>query len=84
MLSSVFVDRPRLAIVIALVTTIAGLLSLFAIPVAQYPDIVPPQISVRASYPGASAAVVEQTVAADRGPDRRHRQDALHEERQRQ
>ena len=63
MLSSVFVDRPRLAIVIALVTTIAGLLSLFAIPVAQYPDIVPPQISVRASYPGASAAVVEQTVA---------------------
>jgi hydrophobe/amphiphile efflux-1 (HAE1) family protein len=63
MLSSVFVDRPRLAIVIALVTTIAGLLSLFAIPVAQYPDIVPPQISVRAVYPGASAAVVEQTVA---------------------
>ncbi len=63
MLSSVFVDRPRLAIVIALVTTIAGLISLFAIPVAQYPDIVPPQISVRASYPGASAAVVEQTVA---------------------
>ncbi len=63
MLSSVFVDRPRLAIVIALVTTIAGLLSLFAIPVAQYPDIVPPQISVRATYPGASAAVVEQTVA---------------------
>ena len=53
MLSSVFVDRPRLAIVIALVTTIAGLLSLFAIPVAQYPDIVPPQISVRATYPGA-------------------------------
>ena len=63
MLSSVFVDRPRLAIVIALVTTIAGLISLFAIPVAQYPDIVPPQISVRAVYPGASAAVVEQTVA---------------------
>ncbi|HEV7260771.1 MAG TPA: multidrug efflux RND transporter permease subunit [Bosea sp. (in: a-proteobacteria)] len=63
MISSVFVDRPRLAIVIALVTTIAGLLSLFAIPVAQYPDIVPPQVSVTTSYPGASAAVVEQTVA---------------------
>lgn len=63
MISSVFVDRPRLAIVIALVTTIAGLLSLFVIPVAQYPDIVPPQVSVTTSYPGASAAVVEQTVA---------------------
>jgi hydrophobe/amphiphile efflux-1 (HAE1) family protein len=63
MFTSVFVDRPRLAIVIALVTTIAGLLSLLAIPVAQYPDIVPPQVSVTASYPGASAAVIEQTVA---------------------
>ena len=63
MLSSVFVDRPRLAIVIAIVTTIAGLISLFAIPVAQYPDIVPPQVSVTTSYPGASAAVVEATIA---------------------
>ena len=51
MLSSVFVDRPRLAIVIALVTTIAGLVSLLAIPIAQYPDIVPPQVSVSTSYP---------------------------------
>jgi len=63
MLSSVFVDRPRLAIVIAIVTVIAGLLSLLAIPVAQYPDIVPPQVSVTTVYPGASAAVVEATVA---------------------
>ncbi|WP_332681205.1 efflux RND transporter permease subunit [Bosea sp. (in: a-proteobacteria)] len=63
MFTSVFVDRPRLAIVIAVVTVIAGLLSLFAIPVAQYPDIVPPQVSVTTSYPGASAAVVEATVA---------------------
>ncbi|MGW9330157.1 efflux RND transporter permease subunit [Bosea sp. NPDC055594] len=63
MFTSVFVDRPRLAIVIAVVTVIAGLISLFAIPVAQYPDIVPPQVSVTTSYPGASAAVVESTVA---------------------
>ncbi|MGO9673937.1 MAG: efflux RND transporter permease subunit [Methylocella sp.] len=63
MLSSVFVDRPRLAIVIALVTVIAGLVSLLAIPIAQYPDIVPPQVSVSTSYPGASAAVVESTIA---------------------
>ncbi len=63
MLSSVFVDRPRLAIVIALVTTIAGLVSLLAIPISQYPDIVPPQVEVTTTYPGASAAVVESTIA---------------------
>lgn len=63
MLSSVFIDRPRLAGVIAIVTAIAGLLALLAIPVAQYPDIVPPQVSVTTSYPGASAAVVDATIA---------------------
>ena len=63
MLSGVFVDRPRLAIVIAIVTTIAGLLALSVIPVSQFPDIVPPQVQVTARYPGASSAVVEQTVA---------------------
>ena len=63
MLSSVFVDRPRLAIVIAIVTTIAGALSLFLIPVAQYPDVVPPQVSVTTTYPGASASIVDATVA---------------------
>ena len=63
MLSAIFVDRPRLAIVIAIVTTIAGLLALYAIPFAQYPDIVPPQVSVSTRYPGASAAVVDATIA---------------------
>lgn len=63
MLSAIFVDRPRFAVVIAIVTTVAGLLALLGIPVAQYPDIVPPQVSVTAVYPGASAAVVEATVA---------------------
>jgi hydrophobe/amphiphile efflux-1 (HAE1) family protein len=63
MLSSVFVDRPRLAIVIAIVTTIAGALALYSIPIAQYPDIVPPQVSVTTSFPGASAAVVDSTIA---------------------
>ncbi|GGC53821.1 efflux RND transporter permease subunit [Chelatococcus reniformis] len=62
MLSSVFVDRPRLAVVIALVTVIAGIVSLLSIPIAQYPDIVPPQVSVSTTYPGASAAVVESTI----------------------
>ena len=55
MISSVFVDRPRLAIVIAIIITIAGALALLRIPVAQFPDIVPPQVQVSATYPGASA-----------------------------
>jgi multidrug efflux pump subunit AcrB len=63
MLSAVFVDRPRLAIVIAIVTTIAGLVALLAIPIAQYPDIVPPQVSVTTIYPGANSAVVDATIA---------------------
>jgi hydrophobe/amphiphile efflux-1 (HAE1) family protein len=63
MISAIFVDRPRLAVVIALVITIAGALALLRIPVAQFPDIVPPQTVVSATYPGASAAVVESSIA---------------------
>ncbi|MDB5594245.1 MAG: transporter [Hyphomicrobiales bacterium] len=63
MLSFVFIDRPRLAVVIAIVMTIAGLVALSTIPVAQYPDIVPPQVSVTTAYPGASGAIVDATVA---------------------
>ena len=63
MISDIFVDRPRLAIVIAVVTTIAGALALYAIPIAQYPDIVPPQVQVTTTYPGANSSVVETTVA---------------------
>jgi len=63
MFSSVFIDRPRLAIVIAIVITLAGAIALSRIPVAQFPDIVPPQVQVTATYPGASADVVENSVA---------------------
>ncbi len=63
MISGVFVDRPRLAIVIAIITVIAGLIAMTVIPVSQFPDIVPPQVQVTTRYPGASAAVVEATVA---------------------
>jgi hydrophobe/amphiphile efflux-1 (HAE1) family protein len=63
MISAVFVDRPRLAIVIACVITIAGALALLQIPVAQFPDIVPPQVTVSGVFPGASAEVVESSVA---------------------
>ena len=63
MLSAIFVERPRLAVVIAVVTAIAGLVSLLVIPIAQLPNIVPPQVSVTAVYPGASSLVVDSTVA---------------------
>ncbi len=63
MFSAIFVDRPRLAIVMAILITLAGLIALTRIPVAQFPDIVPPQVTVTTHYPGASAAVVESTVA---------------------
>jgi multidrug efflux pump len=63
MISSLFIDRPRMAIVIAIVISLAGLLALSRIPVAQLPDIVPPQVRVSATYPGASAAVLESAVA---------------------
>ena len=63
MISGVFIDRPRLAIVIAIVITLAGVVGLTRIPVAQFPEIVPPQVQVAATYPGASASVVESSVA---------------------
>ncbi len=63
MISATFVDRPRLAIVIAIITVIAGLIAMTVIPVSQFPDVVPPQVQVTTRYPGASAAVVEATVA---------------------
>jgi hydrophobe/amphiphile efflux-1 (HAE1) family protein len=63
MISAVFIDRPRLAIVIAIIITLAGVLAMTRIPVSQFPDLVPPQVQVSATYPGASAAVVESSVA---------------------
>jgi hydrophobe/amphiphile efflux-1 (HAE1) family protein len=63
MISSVFIHRPRLAIVISIVISLAGVIALGALPVAQFPDIVPPQVQVTATYPGASAAAVEESVA---------------------
>src|SRR5215831_17383558 len=62
-ISSLFIHRPRLAFVVSTVISIAGLLALSAIPVVQFPDIVPPQVRVTATYPGASAQAVEESVA---------------------
>ena len=63
MFSSIFIDRPRFAIVIAIVITLAGLIAISAIPIAQFPDIVPPQVTLTANYPGADSETVETTVA---------------------
>ncbi len=63
MFSSIFIDRPRFAIVIAIVITLAGIIAISAIPIAQFPDIVPPQVTLTANYPGADAETVETTVA---------------------
>lgn len=63
MISDTFIKRPRLATVLSVVIVLAGLLCMYAMPVEQYPNIVPPSVSVSATYPGASADVVESTVA---------------------
>ncbi|MFO0405388.1 MAG: efflux RND transporter permease subunit, partial [Labrys sp. (in: a-proteobacteria)] len=63
MIASLFIRRPRLAFVISIVIAIAGAISYTRLPVAQFPDIVPPQVSVTTVYPGADSAAVEQSVA---------------------
>jgi hydrophobe/amphiphile efflux-1 (HAE1) family protein len=59
-----FIRRPKFALVISILTILAGAIAINAIPVAQFPEITPPQVTVKARYPGASAGVVEQSVAA--------------------
>ena len=62
-MSKFFITRPIVAIVIAIVTVLVGLVSMRALPIAQYPEIVPPQLLVTATYPGADAVTLEQSVA---------------------
>src|SRR5262250_497625 len=62
-MSRFFVGRPIVAIVIAIVTVLAGLVAMQALPIAQFPDIIPPQIGVAATYTGADALTIEQSVA---------------------
>ncbi len=63
MFSAFFIDRPKFAFVISIVITLAGLICLQALPIAEFPQITPPVVRVSASYPGANAQVVEETVA---------------------
>ncbi|MDG3443574.1 efflux RND transporter permease subunit, partial [Nitrospirillum amazonense] len=62
--SHFFIDRPIFACVISILITLVGGLAYFALPVAQYPEVAPPTVVVTATYPGASAETVANTVAA--------------------
>ena len=57
-----FIDRPIFAWVIAIVMMLAGVLSIYNLPVEQYPTVAPPEVTIEATYPGASAKVVEDSV----------------------
>lgn len=63
MISDVFIERPRFALVISIVLTLAGALAVKTLPITQYPQVTPPQVSVRARFPGANASDLANTVA---------------------
>ncbi|MBT5498514.1 MAG: hydrophobe/amphiphile efflux-1 family RND transporter, partial [Alphaproteobacteria bacterium] len=63
MISAFFIDRPRFAFVIAIIITLGGSIALGVIPIAEYPDIAPPQVQVTANYSGANSAVLQDSVA---------------------
>ena len=62
MISQFFINRPKFAFVISIVITLVGLISLMTLPVSQYPEIAPPQVTINAMYPGADAETVEEAV----------------------
>src|SRR5437660_5683883 len=64
MIARFFVDRPIFATVISVVITLAGLVAVFSLPVAQYPEVAPPTVQITAYYPGANAYTLRDTVAA--------------------
>lgn len=64
MISRFFIDRPVFASVLSIVIILAGLAAMNTLPIAQYPNIIPPQVSVTTTYPGASAETIANTVAA--------------------
>ena len=60
-MSRFFINRPIVAIVISILMTILGIVALIQLPISQYPNIVPPEIQVRANYTGADAQTIEQS-----------------------
>lgn len=64
MLSRFFIDRPNFAWVIAIFITLVGVLSITKLPISQFPDVAPPQITISATYPGASAELINESVTS--------------------
>ncbi|SFD16342.1 efflux RND transporter permease subunit [Massilia yuzhufengensis] len=62
--SRFFVDKPIFAVVLSVIVFVGGLISIFQLPISEYPDVVPPSVVVRAQYPGANPKVIAETVAA--------------------
>src|SRR5471030_275881 len=63
-ISKFFIDRPIFAGVLSVLILLAGVLSVFKLPISEYPEVVPPSVVVRAQYPGANPKVIAETVAA--------------------
>ena len=71
-ISRFFIDRPRFAAVISIFIFLLGVLAIFSLPISEYPDVAPPQVVVRAQFPGANPRVISETVAdAAGGTDQR-------------
>ena|SRR6201997_1686688 len=83
-LTHFFIDRPRFAVVLSTFVTLLGIGALAVLPVAQYPEVVPPTVQITTSYPGASAETIARTVATPLeqqiSADQRRRKHALHEQ----
>jgi multidrug efflux pump len=62
-ISRFFVDKPIFAAVLSVIVFVAGLISIFELPISEYPEVVPPSVVVRAQYPGANPKVIAETVA---------------------
>ena len=63
-ISKFFIDRPIFAGVLSIIILLAGALSMFQLPISEYPEVVPPSVVVRAQYPGANPKIIAETVAA--------------------
>ena len=64
MFAEFFINRPKFAFVLSIITTLCGLICLFKLPIAEYPEIAPPTVKVTAMYPGATSQVIAETVAS--------------------
>jgi multidrug efflux pump subunit AcrB len=79
-LSHFFIEHPRFAAVINIFIMVFGFAAAAFLPVAQYPNIVPPTVQITTAYPGASADTVARTVATPRAGHQWRREDGLHQQ----